>query len=407
VLSDFTDDAAITYFMTSYISSSPFSGYLQDLYKKVQVVDDALSPAIYAASFATFALRTGNYEYLIKGRSMYSLALSRTNTALEDPEIAVLDRTLAAVLLLGLFESTVFVGRASPVEWAMHMAGALKLLQLRGLQQFKSNVAHQMFVHAANNIRTSCIQREISVHNELLILNKSAMIFLDPKDPSKRFSALLDKVASIRARIRNSALWLESKYYDILQEALNLDREASELMNDSENELAYTIRPIEETPSWAYIHTACRYPNFRAAKFWNAVRMVRLFLNELVWDMVSKAMSKTMKSTTNNALDSEMGQYTHFANIGGNAIKNLTEIATGVLTCIPDFVEQHPSRRKFCPAARTLAWPLYLIYKCHICPLEARTYALDFLEELVKDLNLPQVIDAAKLDIDSGSPDDW
>ncbi|KAM0251258.1 hypothetical protein ACHAQJ_008291 [Trichoderma viride] len=390
--------------MTSYITTSPFSGYLQELYVSAPAADDALSSAIYAASFATFALRTGNDEYLNKGRSRYSLALSQTNVALQDSKIAVLDRTLAAVLLLGLFESTVFVGRASPVEWTMHMAGALKLLQLRGLQQFKSNVAHQMFVHAANNIRTSCIQREISVHNELLILNESAMIFFDPKDPSRRFGAILDKVASIRARIRSSSLLLEPQNYDILREALNLDHEASELMNNSDNNLAYTIRPIEDTPSWAYIHTACHYPNFRVAKLWNAVRMIRLFLNEIIWDIASKAMRKTIKSTTMN---SELEKFTDLANAGGNAIRNLTEIATGVLTCIPDYVEQHPSGRKFCPAARTLAWPLYLIYKCHICPLEARIYAREFLEQLVKDLNLPQVIDATKLDIDSGSPDDW
>ncbi|KAL7783891.1 hypothetical protein V8C37DRAFT_396546 [Trichoderma ceciliae] len=407
VLSDFTDDAAITYFITSYIVSSPFSGYLQDLYTKDQVIDDALSSAIYAASFATFALRTGDYNYLNKGRSRYSLALARTNVALKNPESAVLDRTLAAVLLLGLFESTVFVGRSSPVEWTTHMTGALGLLQLRGLQQFKSNVAQKLFNHAANNIRTCCIQRKIKVYDELLVLNQSAMLFLGPKDPSIRFSALLDKTATIRAQIRNSSRLLESRNYDFLQEALNLDHEARELMDDPEHKLTYTVRSIEDTPSWAYLHTACQYPNFRVAKFWNAIRMVRLCFNEIVWSISSKAVSKIKNSTGDTALGNELEKYTYFESLKDNAVKNLTDIATGVLTSIPDFVEPHPSGRRFSPAARTLAWPLYLLYECPACPSEARIYARDMLEELVKDLHMPQVLNAAKLDIDSGNPNNW
>ncbi|RFU80694.1 c6 zinc finger domain-containing [Trichoderma arundinaceum] len=393
--------------MTSYIASSPFSEYLQDLYLEDEGADDALSAAIYAASFATFALRTRNHKYLNKGRNKYSLALSRTNNALKDPKGAVLDRTLASVLLLGLFESTVFMGKASPVEWTMHMTGALRILQLRGLQQFKSNVAHQLFVHAANNIRTSCIQREMNVHDELLVLNKSAILFLGPGDPSNKFSAILDKTASIRAQIRNSSRLLETNNIGILQEVLNLDREAIGLMNDSECNLPYTIRSVEDTPSWAYLHTAYRYSSFRIAKFWNTIRMVRLFLNEIIWNITSNALGQIRDGITDTTSHPEFDKFTMFLSLRETSVKNSTDIATGVLTCIPDFIEPHPSGRRFSPAARTLAWPLYLLYKCPLCPQEARVYARDWLEELAKDLNLPQVVETANFNLNSGSPDDW
>lgn len=407
IVQDFADDVALSYFMTSYIMSSPFSNYLPDLYLKNQLADDALSSAIHAASFAALALRTGDQQYLNNGRSKYSLALSRTNAALRDPEKAVLDRTLAAVLLLGLFESTIFAGRAPPVEWTMHMTGALRLLQLRGPEQFKSNVAHHLFVHAANNIRTSCIQREMNVHEELLILNKSATLFLGPKDTTNKFGAMLDKTASIRAQIRNFSLLSESIKHDILREVLVLDREACGLLNDPQYISAYTIRSVEDTPPWAYLRTACHYSNFRMAKFGNAVRMVRLFLNEIVWDISSDAMDHIKCSTEETSLGIQTEKYTHFMSLKNSAAKRLDEIATGVLTCVPDFVEPHSSKRKFSPLARTLTWPLYLLYKCPACPPEARTYARDLLEDLARDLNLPQVINEAKSDIDSGKPDDW
>lgn len=166
ILNTATDNNAICYFMSSYIVSCPFQEYLPGLYARCNLDEDALSSAVSAASFATFAQRSGHRGYMARGGRSYALALSRTNAALANPTTALLDQTLASVLLLGVFESTVFPGTKSPEEWTTHLLGASKLLQLRRLKQFKSDAGAQLFTHTANNIRASCIQREVDLPAE-------------------------------------------------------------------------------------------------------------------------------------------------------------------------------------------------------------------------------------------------
>ncbi|KAM0258032.1 hypothetical protein ACHAQJ_004075 [Trichoderma viride] len=101
-------NCALTYFMSSYIISTMFGGYLPSLYLEEPQAEDALSSAILAASFATFAQRVRDNRFINVSRKYYSIALSRTNATLADPSNATRDRTLAAVLALGLFESIIF-----------------------------------------------------------------------------------------------------------------------------------------------------------------------------------------------------------------------------------------------------------------------------------------------------------
>lgn len=393
---------AITYFMTSYIIASPFEGYLPGLYQTDLLSNDAVSSAIRATSFATFALRVRDISYMKTARTSYALALAQTNAALASPKDAVLDRTLAAVLLLGLFEAVIFQGRQSPESWTAHTLGALGLLRLRGKQQFASKLAHHLFTQTITNIRTSCIQRIIPVPVECLALHDEAMPFLDATDPALRIGPIVDRAASIRSRAKNCP------GPELIYEARDLDKKAVALMDSLAEEMHYTIRSKEDTPPWAYLGIAYHYPSHRVAKFWNAIRMIRMFLNELILRGLSLGYDDPHPQQSSDEISCDpLCRCTYLNNLKQTAGDNMAKVATEVLASVPDFLEPTRNLGMFCPAARTLIWPLGIILTSHAYSSSMRKYAVIFLHELGWDLNLPQAVDTAKMLGESEVTEDW
>ncbi|KAH8666247.1 hypothetical protein BGZ61DRAFT_461787 [Ilyonectria robusta] len=397
------EPTAITYFMTSFIIASPFQNYLPGLYQTDPLAKDAVSSAIRAASFATFALRVRDASYMKTARSSYALALAQTNTALASPKEAALDRTLAAVLLLGLFEAIIFEGRESPESWTAHTLGALELLRLRGKQQFQSQMAQHLFIQTITNIRTSCVQRIVPVPTECLTLHDEAIQFLNAKDPALRLGPIIDRVASLRARATASPV------AELLYEARDLDNDTVALMDGLEDEMRYTMRPKEDTPAWAYLGIAFRYPNHRVAKFWSAIRMIRMLLNELIWRGVSLGLDDPhpQLSSSGASCHDPLCSCVYLKNLKQMAGRNMAEVATGVLASVPDFLEPTSNRGKFCPSARTLIWPLSILLTSSVYSSSMRKYAVVFLHELGRDLNLPQAVDTARMLGESEVAEDW
>ncbi|KAI8950220.1 hypothetical protein F4801DRAFT_550167 [Xylaria longipes] len=80
-----------------------------------------------------------------KARSEYSMALAMTNAALRDRESQQSDATLAAVLLLGMFEN-ISAKQISAYHWGSHIDGAVRLIEARGKNQVKTKVGFQLFI---------------------------------------------------------------------------------------------------------------------------------------------------------------------------------------------------------------------------------------------------------------------
>jgi hypothetical protein len=138
------DHQAFCYFMSFYVNASPFE-YLPALYGKAGS-DDALSTATLAAAWASLSLHVEGASRIRTARTYYSKALIETNKALRNPKRAVLDSTLASVLLLGLFEAVMFPGQRPLESWNAHTMGAVTLLRFLGLQQFQSRVGCRLFL---------------------------------------------------------------------------------------------------------------------------------------------------------------------------------------------------------------------------------------------------------------------
>ncbi|KAH6884244.1 hypothetical protein B0T10DRAFT_493804 [Thelonectria olida] len=380
---------ALSYFMNAYIASSAFEKYLPEM-STSSSAKGALSMAIHAAAFAALAVRNKNANYMKTARASYTQALVQTNTRLASPKDAILDHTLAAVLVLGLFEAISFSDQQSPESWTTHTNGAVQLLRLRGSRQFQSSVASQMFLQTMINIRTSCIQRAVPVPEECVKLDEETAPFLKIKDPALRIGPIIDRAAVLRERA------LKTPGPGLIFEAMSLDRETIELSESLGPTFRITTRPKQETPPWAYLGIAHRYPSHRATKFWNALRMIRLFLNELAGNWAERAMDRGydfwIKCEEVSHLPFDLD---YLQGLQTRANNNIAELAIGVLGSVPDFIEEGGLGTNFSLSARTLIWPLTVLYKCDRCEDLAKKYAVKFLYELGKDLNLAQAIDAA------------
>ncbi|EWG54129.1 hypothetical protein FVEG_12418 [Fusarium verticillioides 7600] len=126
------------------------SGHLNDHRKWLLRLPDiaSLTPAM---EYTILALSTAALEQdgeLGHGRGqslkLYTRGLYELQKAIDDPKMRLDDQTLAACVLLGMFEFSECPGRTVSA-YMRHYQGAMALLQLRGPEQHIGGLAHDVF----------------------------------------------------------------------------------------------------------------------------------------------------------------------------------------------------------------------------------------------------------------------
>ena len=386
------DQFSTAYFFTSYIVATPFESYLPKFYATQPIYDDAFSLSVSATALAAFARRTHSPQYEARARRLYAQALHHINPQLQKRETAIKDRTLASVLLLGLFEAIVFPGGQSPTGWTAHCDGAMNILLLRGEEHFNSPVSLQLFEHASNNIRTSCIQRWIAIPPKFLALSRKLSMRLPPTRSTVGVSPLVERIAEVKSEC------IKNPSFEFLLDAFRLDREIYHFSRSSLHKLLpYTITEAEEG-ALAYRRIIHKYASPRATKIWNAVRLVRIFLVHFIYSGARGHGAVVIKIPDTN----EARAWKIF--LEEYAVDNMREISEEILAGMPAFLEERDGKTMFIPSARSLAWPLTIIETDDISPPEAKKFAREVLEKLALDLNIPEVVQEGR---DPGSKEDW
>jgi hypothetical protein len=389
------DELAVGYFMSSYVPSSPFD-YLPEIYNTtVSTAKDSITPTVLAASFASLSLYVGSGKLMNYARIHYTEALAQANAALASPDSAILDSSLMSVLLLGLYEAIAFSSHRSPENWTAHTLGAVQLIRLRGVKQLKTDLGKRLFLQTCNNIRSSCIQRDVTVPDEFLRIYEHAKPFLDPSTPNVRIGPLLDKIASLKARVRQ-ILPMQS-----IHEALQLEEEARALEDMLPDDWRYQMMPPHMTPPCAYQGLAHQYPAHRVARHWNILRITRLFLNEVLWHVagfVARAKEQGMTEIFRHCENLDTGS------LQATATANRVQLVTDILASAPQFLDKRGTT--FVPAARFLIWPLTVVAEIPLSPEPARQYAIGCLYEIATQAKIPQALQAARA-VELGSSTDW
>lgn len=370
------EDLACTYFMTDYIATSPFE-YLPKLCPYGLRSEDAMSASVLAASFASLSLKLSDTKLMKQATAHYANALYQTNQALSSAKLAVEDGTLAAVLLLGLFEAIVFSGQQSLDSWNAHTLGAVELLRLRGTRQLETPLGRKLFIHSSNNIRTSCAHSMTPVPVRFLKLYEEARPHLDLDDPFLSMTPVVDRVAALRSRISQTS---DSGRRDLVIEALDLDAATAKIGHDVPEGWRFTTRSPGERSPMPYKGMSFGYPSLRALRYWNALRIIRLFLNDLIW--VQSALILNQGPDQDDKID--------YAGLQRSASRKTSTLVVEVLASCGEYLE--PSGDRFSVTARCLIWPLSVISEVSLTPPDARQFALNCLDRLSRDGRISQLV---------------
>lgn len=382
------DQHAISFLFNTFISATPFEAYLPSFYVPQGPRDDACAWAIDAAALAAYARHARQQHNRDAARTKYAGALTRVNAALADPQAAVQDRTLVAVLVLALFEATMFQVGSAPTSWLAHTWGAMQLLLLRGAHQSTSPTARLLFAHTSNNIKATCIQRSMAIPRPFLDLDQQVRGLLNGFDPAARLADMLHKVSTIKAKSRE-----QEPNVALLLEAIEVDQEIIEFCNNPPPSLHYIREPLARGPAWTFKRIVHTYSSLRLCKVWNSVRLLRIFLLSFLGDDISHFR-----------IDETHADPQTLAGLKEYAMKHMAEVASDVLATIPHFVRTENSTRTFLSPGRCLGWPLGILELSAVCPPDVKLYARKTLEWLAEDLNLPQAIDPER---HPGSREDW
>ncbi|KAI1385234.1 uncharacterized protein F4822DRAFT_432083 [Hypoxylon trugodes] len=264
-----------------------------------------LRHAFNACSMAFLNNRGGTGgRFADKALHEYTKALNGTNAALRSPEMQLADSTLAAVLLLGLFES-ITAKQIGMLNWGSHTEGAIQLVRARGKKQLKSNVGLALFAA----VRTQMIIHSLT-SGTAPIMGAEWWIDDAVRDgTAAKCHRLMIKTGELRAEVTRlmsgtsaSNPSSSSSYQssganvdvmlDMIRRVQAADREVVAWMRDVPEEWSYRTVAWEDGPTGAATPDYSKlevfpgrvdvYRDFYIASVWNTARTARLVLASLV-----------------------------------------------------------------------------------------------------------------------------
>jgi Fungal specific transcription factor domain len=387
------EDIGFSFLLSSYIADSHFE-YLPTL-SKVATSDGPLTACARAVGLASISHDMRRPEVMEKARHQYSQALSITNKALQSPKKALLDETLAAVMLLSLFELVSHQDQESSNKWASHINGALSLLVLRGSTQFKSTMGMLMFTQISSNIRVNCVQRRLRMPPDLLFLMSQASPVVDAANPNMRFggfAAIVDAFTNLRADIEDGHI---TEPASIIRTAREVDERARVLASNLPAACLYDIVDLSTNDAAVFDKKYHIYKDHRVAQQWNTIRMTRLLLHEIIYD---------------NLIRPELPSYLSLCN---HFTQSARHMASEILASVPQFTEFSPMGNPLFSATIAsscfLIWPLELVASSPLSTTSMRVYAIGRLRYMGVEMKVRQALEVVeKLEQGSRSQSqDW
>jgi hypothetical protein len=263
-LSQSPSQVAICVFAFNF-SQGAYLDYLPALFASTHR-SEILETSLEAVSMLCYARQTQSESLMQNASLTYSLALNKTQKALDATSHAAQDHILAAVMLLALYAALSANSTHASTSWTKHINGALALAALRPRDSFRSLRAQKLLCHVISCIQLDCIQRRERLPSQLRTLYGVAM---PGGDFYLRFCNLIESLAELRATATEDVSGRMAR-------VIELDREAAfllDLMPFAEN-----FKQLQDIDGEVY-HV---YSGYRSAQSWNTLRLARLTLMELL-----------------------------------------------------------------------------------------------------------------------------
>jgi hypothetical protein len=286
------EDQALGFFIGNYVAQPSFVPrgqfeWVTELLGK-SAPEEILRHSVTAASLAGFANATKNTVIMQQAQAAYGSALRLTNNALRVTETAVKDSTLISVILLGLYENFLFRDRRSIQGWVKHVDGACALLNLRGKQQFESDVGRRLFHQFYGVILLVALETGKPVHPGMHDLYRAMT-------PSSDYS--IHGRASIRLiGVLHSSIQLnqdqETEPRTMVHSAMNLDRELNEINEHMPSIWNYETVLLEQPSPHLYGNMYRIYLDPWIAQMWNNINSCRICLFKIIRENLNKGRTQ-------------------------------------------------------------------------------------------------------------------
>ncbi|CAK7231480.1 hypothetical protein SEUCBS140593_007936 [Sporothrix eucalyptigena] len=287
-------ELALCYFAANFmlIPQQPFGGSFFEFIVPVlqgQAPDSAIQYALRACAFSALGNRwvSDTVDFHAIGISQYTAALARTTQSLKDPRQKTSDATLAAVLLLGLFES--ITARKEMFAWRSHIEGAVQIVNNRGPRKIRTRTEKLLF----NSVRLQLINHSMTAdtpptYNINWWAGESILDFA-----TTRMQRFLLEVSQLRRELERHIMACAgqqtiapAQFTMYLLRVKAIDNEmASFLSSLPDSFKPYTVALASDVPGGDYAHADAFpgrvdvYPDLTIAGVWLSIRASRLVMS--------------------------------------------------------------------------------------------------------------------------------
>ncbi|KAJ0417845.1 hypothetical protein BJY00DRAFT_195775 [Aspergillus carlsbadensis] len=414
------EDLARGYMYSHYLTGGTTTGgnlaYLSNSAKDPQ--NSAVNAALTAVGLALMSNIRMAPQLLLAARREYTTALSRTNYALGDPVLSKRDDTLAAVVLLGMFEVTTCTDGSFFDRWMKHMDGAAHLIELRGLEQLERPGGLHLFTQLRAQINVSRIYQERPSPPILAYLTTQAKQYRTLEDQVyDDFGTVGTKLADFCAALKDNTI---TQPTEILRLALNLDAELTSIAASVPISWHYQTVPVPRstggddglpvlfTPDiWGDVYHV--YTNINISSSWNNYRSAQLMIHELIIDTAKELETQSLYAHLADeyrSLRSRSEQVSRqlvediIASVPFHlgAAADTAETSTTSSTPPSSFTGPTGIRSHVSPASgMALVWPLLIAANSGFASHELREWIVAVLEKIGYSMGLNQALAMARL----------
>lgn len=182
-------------------------------------------------------------------------------------------------MILTIFETITGCNQKSLIDWAQHVNGAAALVKLRGPDQIKSPAGRRMLVQITANLMIYALQRGSHVPQHIRDYMEAIMTIVEKPDPTLVVNNTMMQFCSLRADVMHGRL---TDPEEILRRALELDGIMLNLSNNPPEGWQYETIYTDEDCDLVWNGQYHVYYDYWIAQIWNALRVVRTLVNEMI-----------------------------------------------------------------------------------------------------------------------------
>jgi hypothetical protein len=258
-------------------------------------------------------------------RRKYISAMRMLNNVLECPKKAIQKSTLLTSLLLDLFEKITGSKSRTDEAWRSHMDGALALVQLRGLEQFRTHSELEILARLSGNYLSSCVANGSSVSESLSTIQAHINQNLDCGDPKLRLSDLMLEYANLSSDIRKGNV----SGIELVREAMELDSKIRALTLELPLRWQCSTTYLEHKSDMYFDFHFDFYPVPRVCQARNLLRVIRILLNQSLVEHCSASLPDDKR-----------------LNLSATAHENIELLACEICASVPQYMDCDGAARK-------------------------------------------------------------